>query len=59
MSIVWRGVRRELASLGVMLWDSTRPLTVVQREALEASWEQYLLDREALANSTEREQAAA
>jgi hypothetical protein len=59
MSIRWRGVRRELASLGVMLWDSTRPLTVVQREALEQSREQYLLDREAFANSTEREQVAA
>jgi hypothetical protein len=59
MTAAWRGVRRELASLGVMLWDSTRPLTVGQREALEASWEQYLADREAFANSTEREQVAA
>jgi hypothetical protein len=55
----WRGLRTELRVLWLMLWDSTRPLTDVQQDALRQSWETYLIDREAFTNSTEREQVAA
>jgi hypothetical protein len=59
VSARWRGIRRELQALGLMLWDSTRPLTDTQRVALEQSWELYLLDREAFAVATNNDEAVA